>query len=64
MPSGRSTASIADRSALHASDVQAMHDALVAAGTTSVVAPIDGQFGRTCTFADPDGYRITLHDRA
>ena len=26
--------------------------------------PIDGPFGRTFTFADPDGYRITLHDRA
>ena len=48
---------------LHASDTQAIHDALVAAGTTIVADPIDGPFGRTFTFADPDGYRITLHDR-
>lgn len=49
---------------LHATDVQAIHDALVADGRTIVSAPIDGPFGRTFTFADPDGYRITLHDRA
>lgn len=49
---------------LHASDVQAIHDALTAAGHPIVSAPIDGPFGRTFTFADPDGYRITLHDRA
>ncbi|KIP94452.1 glyoxalase [Microbacterium sp. MEJ108Y] len=49
---------------LHASDVQAIHDALAAAGHTIVADPIDGPFGRTFTFADPDGYRITLHDRA
>ena len=48
---------------LHADDVQAIHDALVAAGATIVSAPIDGPFGRTFTFADPDGYQITLHDR-
>jgi predicted enzyme related to lactoylglutathione lyase len=48
---------------LHADDVQAIHDALVNAGTTIVSAPIDGPFGRTFTFADPDGYQITLHDR-
>lgn len=49
---------------LHATDVQAVHDALVADGRTIVSAPVDGPFGRTFTFADPDGYRITLHDRA
>jgi predicted enzyme related to lactoylglutathione lyase len=49
---------------LHATDVQAIHDALVADGHTIVSAPTDGPFGRTFTFADPDGYRITLHDRA
>ncbi|WP_375387124.1 VOC family protein [uncultured Amnibacterium sp.] len=49
---------------LHGDDVQAIHDALVAAGATIVSAPVDGPFGRTFTFADPDGYRITLHDRA
>ncbi|MFC7944957.1 VOC family protein [Microbacterium oxydans] len=49
---------------LHATDVQAIHDALLADGHTIVAEPIDGPFGRTLTFADPDGYRITLHDRA
>lgn len=49
---------------LHANDVQAIYDALVAGGQRIVSAPIDGPFGRTFTFADPDGYQITLHDRA
>lgn len=49
---------------LHASGVQDIHDALRADGHTIVGAPIDGPFGRTFTFADPDGYHITLHDRA
>ena len=49
---------------LHATGVQAIHDALAAAGHTIVSAPIDGPFGRTFTFADPDGYQVTLHDRA
>lgn len=49
---------------LHATDVQDIHDALAADGHTAVVAPYDGPFGRTFTFADPDGYQITLHDRA
>ena len=49
---------------LHATGVQEIHDALMVAGTTIVSAPIDGPFGRTFTFADPDGYQITLHDRA
>ena len=48
---------------LHATDTQAVHDALVADGHTIVSAPIDGPFGRTFTFADLDGYQITLHDR-
>ena len=47
---------------LKASDVQAIHDDLVAAGRTIVSAPVDGPFGRTFTFADPDGYHVTLHD--
>jgi predicted enzyme related to lactoylglutathione lyase len=49
---------------LHATDVQAIHDDLVAGGHTIVSAPVDGPFGRTFTFADPDGYQFTLHDRA
>jgi catechol 2,3-dioxygenase-like lactoylglutathione lyase family enzyme len=48
---------------LHATNVQAIHDTLATDGHTIVSAPIDGPFGRTFTFADPDGYQITLHDR-
>jgi predicted enzyme related to lactoylglutathione lyase len=49
---------------LHATDVQAIHDSLVADGHAIVSAPVDGAFGRTFTFADPDGYQVTLHDRS
>jgi predicted enzyme related to lactoylglutathione lyase len=49
---------------LHGTEVQEMHDALAADGHSIVQAPIDGPFGRTFTFADPDGYHVTLHDRA
>ena len=49
---------------LHGTEVQQMHDALAADGHTIVQVPIDGPFGRTFTFADPDGYHVTLHDRA
>ncbi|GAB7067330.1 VOC family protein [Mycobacterium hodleri] len=48
---------------LHANDVQEIHDALVADGHVIVSPPVDGPFGRTFSFADPDGYHITLHDR-
>lgn len=49
---------------LHGTEVQGMHDALAADGHTIVQEPINGPFGRTFTFADPDGYHVTLHDRA
>lgn len=49
---------------LHAPDAQELHDKLLAAGVEIVSAPIDGPFGRTFTFADPDGYRVTLHSKA
>jgi predicted enzyme related to lactoylglutathione lyase len=49
---------------LHATDVQSIHDALAADGHEIVSEPVDGPFGRTFTFADPDGYHVTLHDRA
>jgi predicted enzyme related to lactoylglutathione lyase len=48
---------------LHATDTQAIHDALVADGRTIVSGPTDGPFGRTFTFADLDGYQVTIHDR-
>lgn len=48
---------------LHATGVQEIHDELAADGHRIVMDPIDGPFGRTFTFADPDGYQVTLHDR-
>jgi predicted enzyme related to lactoylglutathione lyase len=49
---------------LHADDAQGLHDALAGAGVPVLVPPVDGPFGRTFTFADPDGYAVTVHDRA
>ncbi len=49
---------------LHADDAQALHDRLAVADVPIVAAPFDGPFGRTFTFADPDGYAITIHDKA
>jgi predicted enzyme related to lactoylglutathione lyase len=49
---------------LHADDAQALHDGLADAGVPVLAAPVDGPFGRTFTFADPDGYAVTVHDRA
>ncbi len=48
----------------HTEGVDDIHDALVADGRPIVAAPVDGPFGRTFTLADPDGYRVTLHDRS
>ncbi|MDO3409969.1 VOC family protein [Saccharibacillus sp. CPCC 101409] len=49
---------------LHAPDAQEIHDKLAAVGVEIASAPIDGPFGRTFTFADPDGYLVTLHSKA
>jgi predicted enzyme related to lactoylglutathione lyase len=49
---------------LGADDAQALHDALVQAGVAIPGPPFDGPFGRTFTFTDPDGYAVTVHDRA
>jgi predicted enzyme related to lactoylglutathione lyase len=49
---------------LHAPDVQQIHDALADDGVRIVTEPFDGPFGRTFTFADPDGYQITLHTKS
>ena len=48
---------------LHADDAQQVHDRLVDAGVPVLVDPFDGPFGRTFTFADPDGYAVTVHDQ-
>lgn len=48
---------------LHATDAQALHDQLTAAGVPIVTPPFDGPFGRTFTFTDPEGYAVTIHDK-
>lgn len=47
---------------MHADDAQVLHDALASAGVPVLAPPSDGPFGRTFTFADPDGYAVTIHD--
>lgn len=49
---------------LFCDDVAGLHDSLIAAGTPILRAPEPGPFGLTLTFADPDGYAVTVHDKA
>ncbi|TFH51575.1 VOC family protein [Actinomyces viscosus] len=49
---------------LHCDAVQELHDSLSSAGVTILSAPSPGPFGLTFTFADPDGYAITVHEKA
>ena len=49
---------------LRADDAQALHDSLAAAGVPILAAPVDGPFGRTFTFTDPDGYAVTIHGQS
>jgi catechol 2,3-dioxygenase-like lactoylglutathione lyase family enzyme len=46
---------------LKAEDPQDLHDAMVLAGVPILVPPLDGPFGLTFTFADLDGYAVTIH---
>lgn len=48
---------------LHAPNAPEIHDTLLNDGVAIISSPIDGPFGRTFTFADPDGYQMTLHER-
>ncbi|MGI8588212.1 MAG: VOC family protein [Chloroflexia bacterium] len=48
---------------LKTAHTQTVHDALVEASVTILKPPTDGRFGRQFTFADPDGYAITIYDR-
>ncbi|WP_353810137.1 VOC family protein [Agromyces sp. SYSU T00194] len=45
-------------------EVQSLHDDLAAAGTPIVRAPEPTPFGLAFTFQDPDGYAVTVHERA
>ncbi|WP_315582934.1 VOC family protein [Actinomyces viscosus] len=49
---------------LHCDAVQELHDSLSSADVTILSAPSPGPFGLTFTFADPDGYAITVHEKA
>ena len=49
---------------LHCDAAQELHDSLESSGVTILRAPEPGPFGLTFTFADLDGYAITIHDRA
>jgi predicted enzyme related to lactoylglutathione lyase len=49
---------------LHDPEAVALHAAVAAAGTPILQEPFDGPFGTTFVFQDPDGYAVTVHDRA
>lgn len=49
---------------LHADDVDGLAARVAEAGQPILMEPFDGPFGRTFSFADPDGYAITVHDKA
>lgn len=49
---------------MHAPDAKEIHAALIQDGIAIASEPVDGPFGWTFAFVDPDGYSITLHDRA
>ncbi len=48
---------------LAATGAQSLHDELVAAAVEIITPPADGPFGLMFTFADPDGYAITIHEQ-
>lgn len=48
----------------HCQDAHALHRKLADAGVTIVQEPFDGPFGVTFSFLDPDGYTVTMHDKA
>lgn len=47
---------------LRADDADAVCDRLRQTGARIAREPEDGPFGRQFTFADPDGYLVTVHD--
>ena len=49
---------------LLADDSEALHDSLADRGVEVVKGLGDSPFGQTFTFRDPDGYLITIHDKA
>ncbi|GAA3861127.1 VOC family protein [Leifsonia kafniensis] len=49
---------------LHDPEAVALHQAVAEAGVTILQEPFEGPFGMTFVFQDPDGYAVTVHDRA
>jgi predicted enzyme related to lactoylglutathione lyase len=49
---------------LHDPESVALHRTVAEAGVTVIQEPFEGPFGMTFVFQDPDGYAITVHDRA
>ncbi|MGP5928605.1 VOC family protein [Corynebacterium glyciniphilum] len=49
---------------LAAEQPQDLHDSLAASGTRILKAPEQGPFGLSFSFADPDGYVVTVHGTA
>jgi predicted enzyme related to lactoylglutathione lyase len=49
---------------LRTDDSDVLHKTLVDNDVEIVAEPTDGQFGRQFAFRDPDGYTITVHDKA
>ena len=49
---------------LQCEDADALFDRIEAHGQPIVQRPVDGPFGRTFSFVDPDGYTLTLHGRS
>lgn len=49
---------------LHDPDAVALHHAVAESGATILQELFEGPFGMTFVFQDPDGYAVTIHDRA
>lgn len=47
---------------MHATEVQTIHDALLASSAPIIVSPMNGPLG--LTFTDPDEYEVASPDRA
>lgn len=48
----------------HNADAATLHERLTANEVPIVQPPTDGPFGLQFSFRDPDGYVVTIHDRA
>ncbi|MEC5168518.1 VOC family protein [Glaciihabitans sp. GrIS 2.15] len=49
---------------LHDPEAVALHQTVAESGVTILQEPFEGPFGMTFVFQDPDGYAVTVHDRA